>query len=270
MLLRKAVSARCGVQGGFSVALKCNPRFNSGSYVRTVGAASLTKQSATLHPDIGKVLYTQEQLEECLQRLGSQIGRDYADKHVVVIGVLKGGFMFCADLVRHIHPVPSIMEVDFFKASSYGSGMETSGRVKLDSGFDISSLSGKHVLVVEDIVDSGLTLTNVVALLESKGHASSVKVCTLLDKRARRKVQFEADYVGFTCPDEFVVGFGIDYSEMYRFLPYIGVPTEAAIARVAAEADSTRAARMRRLVEDNEVFVSDDERGKEGETAQRG
>lgn len=209
-----------------------------------------------LHSDIGKVLYSQEQLQSCVERLGSQIGQDYVGKHVLLVGVLKGGYMFSADLARSITPVPPIMEVDFLKASSYGLGrLETTGRVKIDDGFDLSSCQGKHVLVVEDIVDSGLTLSAIVELLKSSGQAASVKVCALLDKRARRKVQFEADYVGFECPDEFVVGYGIDYSEMYRFLPYIGVPTPEAVARVAAEA----LARQQRQQQPAAGISSDDE-----------
>mmetsp|Transcript_32765 Transcript_32765/g.72377 ORF Transcript_32765/g.72377 Transcript_32765/m.72377 type:complete len:248 (+) Transcript_32765:101-844(+) len=188
-----------------------------------------THSTTALHRDIGKVLFSEQQLEVCLTRLGSQIGDDYRGKHVLVLGVLKGGFMFTADLVRHIQPVPPMMEVDFIKASSYGSGTETSGFVKLDDGFDVATLKGKHVLVVEDIVDSGLTLTKIVAMLRASGTAS-VKVATLLDKRARRKVVFEADYVGFDCPDEFVVGYGIDYNERFRFLPYVGVPKPEAVS----------------------------------------
>lgn len=175
-----------------------------------------------------------------MERLGREIGAHYQGRSVLVLGVLKGGFMFTADLVRHIDPVPLKLEVDFIKASSYGSGTVTSGTVKLDDGFNLESVTGKHVLVVEDIVDSGLTLSRIVGLLTTEGKAASVKVCTLLDKRARRKVVFEADYVGFECPDEFVVGYGIDFSENYRFLPYVGVPTDVAIERVREEARSEK------------------------------
>lgn len=202
-------------------------------------SAQTKQQPIQLHEDISKVIYGPDEIERCLERLGKEIGAHYKGRPVLALGVLKGGFMFTADLVRHVHPVPPKLEVDFIKASSYGSGTVTSGTVKLDDGFNLASVAGKHVLVVEDIVDSGLTLSRIVSLLTNEGKAASVKVCTLLDKRARRKVVFEADWVGFECPDEFVVGYGIDFSEHYRFLPYIGVPTDAAIERVREEARTT-------------------------------
>lgn len=191
-----------------------------------------------MHPDLAKQLFTADDLKACVDRLGRQIGADYAGKHMLMIGVLKGGFIFTADLARAVDPAPAIMEIDFLKASSYLPGqLETSGVVRLDDGFDLSSVAGKHVLVVEDMIDSGLTLSRIVDLLKSS-NAASVKVCALLDKRSRRKVVFEADYVGLVCPNEFIVGYGIDYSEYYRFLPYIGVPTEEAVERVAKEVES--------------------------------
>ena len=126
------------------------------------------------------------------------------------------------------------MQLDFIKASSYGSGTETSGVVKIE-GLDVSSVKGKDILIMEDIVDSGLTLSRICRLLKEEGGAASVKVCALLDKRARRKVVFEADWVGFNCPDEFVVGYGIDFSEHWRFLPFVGVPKPEAVERVRSE-----------------------------------
>ena len=136
-----------------------------------------------------------------------------------------------------VDPYPNVMQLDFIKASSYGSGTETSGVVKIE-GLDVASVKGKDILIMEDIVDSGLTLSRIVRLLEEDGGAASVKVCALLDKRARRKVVFEADWVGFDCPDEFVVGYGIDFSEHWRFLPFIGVPKADAVERVRAEVNN--------------------------------
>ncbi|GIL54681.1 hypothetical protein Vafri_10419 [Volvox africanus] len=126
-----------------------------------------------------------------------------------------------ADLVRHIYPYPASMEVDFFKASSYGAGTTSSGVVQLDSSFKKEGVRDKHVLLVEDIIDTGHTLSRLVALMEEAG-AASVRVAALLDKKARRRIPFQADYTGFECPDEFIVGYGIDYAEKYRNLPYIG------------------------------------------------
>ncbi|PNH05828.1 Hypoxanthine-guanine phosphoribosyltransferase [Tetrabaena socialis] len=133
--------------------------------------------------------------------------------------------MFTTDLVRHVYPYPLSLEVDFFKASSYGSGTSSSGVVRLDSAFDLTSVQGKHVLLVEDIIDTGNTLSRLVALMNESG-AATVRVCALLDKKARRRVPMQADYTGFECPDAFIVGYGIDYAEKYRNLPYIGVPRD--------------------------------------------
>lgn len=185
-------------------------------------------------PDMAKVLYSEQAIDECLTRLGKEIGQEYKGKKVLVLSVLKGGFMFTADLIRKVDPYPTVMQLDFIKASSYGSGTETSGVVKIE-GLDISTVKGKDVLIMEDIVDSGLTLSRICSLLRGEGGAASVKVCALLDKRARRKVEFEADWVGFDCPDEFVVGYGIDFSEHWRFLPFVGVPKPEAVERVRAE-----------------------------------
>lgn len=148
---------------------------------------------------------------------------DYQERDLLVLGVLKGAFMLTTDLVRHIYPYPASLEVDFFKASSYGAGTSSSGVVQLDSAFDLDSVRGKHLLLVEDIIDTGNTLSRIVELMKAAG-AASVRVCALLDKKARRKVPMEANYVGFPCPDAFIVGYGIDYAEKYRNVPYIGVP----------------------------------------------
>lgn len=184
--------------------------------------------------EIEKILFTTEQLNEILDDLGRQIGRDYENKPLFVLGILKGGFMFTADLIRHIHPVPPVLEVDFFKAASYGMGIQSSGKVHLDEHFDLSLVKDKHVLVTEDIIDTGLTMSTIVALLRSAG-AMSVRVCVLLDKRTRRKQTLDADYIGMVCPDEFVVGYGIDFAERYRWLPYIGVPKPEVVQAILEE-----------------------------------
>ncbi|KAG2424417.1 hypothetical protein HXX76_014470 [Chlamydomonas incerta] len=174
-----------------------------------------------LHPEISKIIFSAEEIDARVAELGRLVGTDYSDRELLVLGVLKGAFAFTSDLVRHIYPYPPSLEVDFFKASSYGSGTVSSGRVQLDSGFKLDSVRGKHVLLVEDIIDTGNTLSALVAVMKGAG-AASVRVCALLDKKARRRVPMEAEYTGFECPDEFIVGYGIDYAEKYRNLPYIG------------------------------------------------
>ncbi|HSV73404.1 MAG TPA: hypoxanthine phosphoribosyltransferase [Chthonomonadales bacterium] len=151
-------------------------------------------------------------------RLGDQIGVDYQGCDLVVVGVLTGAVVFLADLVRRI-PLP--MEIDFVATSSYGAATAATGEVRLLK--DLSHpIDGKHVLLVEDIVDTGLTLRYLVGLLRSRGPAS-VRTCALLDKPARRRVDQHADYVGFAIEDRFVVGYGLDLAGLYRNLPYIGV-----------------------------------------------
>ncbi|GFR49691.1 hypothetical protein Agub_g11841 [Astrephomene gubernaculifera] len=173
------------------------------------------------HPEIGQIIFSAEEIEARVAELGRLVGQEYQHRDLLVLGVLKGAFMFTTDLVRHIYPHPGSLEVDFFKASSYGSGTSSSGVVQLDSAFDWGSVRDKHVLLVEDIIDTGNTLSRLVALMREAG-AASVRVCALLDKKARRRVPMQADYTGFECPDEFIVGYGIDYAEKYRNLPYIG------------------------------------------------
>ncbi|GLC39564.1 hypothetical protein PLESTB_001626600 [Pleodorina starrii] len=174
-----------------------------------------------IHPEINAVIYSEDVIEARVAEMGRLIGQDYQHTELLVLGVLKGAFMFTTDLVRHIYPYPASLEVDFFKASSYGSGTTSSGVVQLDSAFKLESVAGKHVLLVEDIIDSGNTFSRLVAVMREAG-AATVRVAALLDKKARRRVPFEADYTGFECPDEFIVGYGIDYAEKYRNLPYIG------------------------------------------------
>lgn len=168
--------------------------------------------------DIEKILLSEEDIAVKVQELGKTLAAEYKDKNPLVICVLKGAVVFMADLIRHMD-IPC--EMDFMAVSSYGSGTESSGMVKILKDLD-TSVQNRHVLVVEDIMDSGLTLSRLVELLRHR-EAASVKVVTLLNKPERRKVDISPDYKGYDVPDEFVVGYGLDYSEHYRNLPYIGV-----------------------------------------------
>lgn len=168
--------------------------------------------------DICKVLISEEQLQEKVTELGAQISRDYANKKLLLVSILKGSVVFMADLMRAI-TIPA--RIDFMAVSSYGSGVKTSGVVKIIKDLDLN-LEGYDVLIVEDILDSGMTLSYLVELLKSR-NPSSVEICSLLDKPERHKVEIELKYKGFTIPDEFVVGYGLDYAEKYRNLPFVGI-----------------------------------------------
>lgn len=171
-----------------------------------------------MNQDIERVLISEEELQKRIAELGRQVAADYADKEPIFVGVLKGVVNFFTDMVR---ATPIRCQYEFMAVSSYGSGTSTSGNVKLlkDVTCDIK---GRHVVILEDILDSGLTLKFVTEHLRAMEPAS-LKICTLLDKPERRKVDVFADYIGFTIPNEFVVGFGLDYQEFYRNLPFIGV-----------------------------------------------
>ena len=168
--------------------------------------------------DIKKVLLSEEELRTRVAELGAQLSCDYEGKNLLMVSVLKGSVVFMADLMRAISQ-PA--EIDFMVVSSYGSGVKSSGVVKIVKDLDIN-LEGKDILIVEDILDSGMTLDYIKGMLLDRNPAS-IRICTLLDKPARRKADLQADYVGFTVPDEFVVGYGLDYDERYRNLPYIGI-----------------------------------------------
>ena len=169
--------------------------------------------------DILKVLVTEEQLKAKVQELGEQITRDYEGKNLLMVSILKGSVVFMADIMRAIK-VPNA--IDFMVVSSYGgANTTTTGLVKIIKDLD-SDLTGKDVLIVEDILDTGVTLSKLVPMLEMR-HPNSVKICAILDKPERRKADIHADYLGFQVPDEFVVGYGLDYDEKYRNLPYVGV-----------------------------------------------
>ena len=171
----------------------------------------------SMHDDIEKVLFSKDQIKEIVSRLGAEISNDYKDKNLLLVGILKGSVVFMADLMREI-TIPC--NIDFMAVSSYGSGSKSSGVVKIIKDLD-KSIEGKDLLIVEDILDSGRTLNYIKTILEARG-IRSLKICTLFDKPERREVDLFADYIGAKVPNEFIVGYGLDYDEYYRNLPYIG------------------------------------------------
>jgi hypoxanthine phosphoribosyltransferase len=168
-------------------------------------------------PDLDKVLISETQIEGKLRELAARVDEDYAGRELILVGVLKGAVMVMADLARALR---SRVEMDWMAVSSYGSGTKSSGVVRILKDLD-RDISGRHVLVVEDIIDSGLTLSWLLANLSSRGPAS-VEVCALLRKPEAVRVPIEVRYVGFDIPNEFVVGYGLDYAEHYRNLPFVG------------------------------------------------
>jgi len=166
-------------------------------------------------------LYNQAEIEAAVKRLASEITRDYQDKHPVLIGILKGVFVFMSDLVRDLD-FP--LEIEFVRLSSYGSGQQTTGKVKVVQGLSCP-IRNRDVLVVEDIVDTGITIAFLMAYLKKKRPAS-LKLCALTDKPSRRQVPVNIDYLGFSVPDKFLVGYGLDFNEKYRNLPDICVLEE--------------------------------------------
>lgn len=170
---------------------------------------------------LGRVLVPREEIRKMVADLGARITNDYRGKELFLIGVLKGGFMFLADLVREIR-IP--VELDFISVSSYGSSTKSSGIVQLIKDVDVP-LNEKHVIIVEDIIDTGLTLTYLKDLLSAR-NPLSVKICTAFDKPSRRKVDLKAEYTGITVPDEYVVGYGLDFNGILRNVPYLYVLDE--------------------------------------------
>ncbi len=168
--------------------------------------------------DIQNVLLSEEKLASIVHELGERISRDYEGKNLLMVSILKGSVVFMSDLMRAV-TIPC--RIDFMSVSSYGSGVKTSGVVKIIKDLDIP-LEGYDLLVVEDILDSGMTLSYILEVLQARG-PKSIRLCTLLDKPERRKVDIKADYVGCEVPDEFVVGYGLDYDEKYRNLPFVGI-----------------------------------------------
>jgi len=171
-----------------------------------------------MHNDILKVLLTEEELKAKTQELADQISEYYKGRPLLVVTVLKGSFVFAADLMRALS-IPA--EIDFMVLSSYGASTQTSGVVQIRKDLD-RDIKDLDILVVEDILDSGMTLSYLKKILLTRG-AKSVRICTILNKPSRRKADITADYVGFDIPDEFVVGYGLDFAEKYRNLPYVGI-----------------------------------------------
>ncbi|HSM34534.1 MAG TPA: hypoxanthine phosphoribosyltransferase [Anaerolineae bacterium] len=174
--------------------------------------------ASSLEKDVAEVLIDEATLQAKVAELGARISADYADRQVTLVSVLKGALPFMADLMRAI---TSPVRIDLMEVSSYGGSTETSGRVRILKDLS-SSIQGEHVLIVEDIIDTGLTLNYLTQYLSGKEPAS-LGICTLLDKPARRLVDIDLTYCGFEIPDRFVIGYGLDYDEIYRNLPYIGV-----------------------------------------------
>ena len=163
-------------------------------------------------------MYSEEDIKAKVKEIAKQIEKDYAGEELLVVGILKGASVFCADLIREIN---LDVQMDFMVVSSYGSGTESSGTVKIIKDLDVD-IENKNVLIVEDIIDSGLTLSSLVKALNTR-KPKSLKLCTLLDKPERRTSDIKVDYIGYVIEDKFIVGYGIDYNEKYRNLPYIGI-----------------------------------------------
>ncbi len=171
-----------------------------------------------MNKDIERVIFSEEDLAGTVHKLGAQISEDYKDRKLLLVSILKGSIMFMSDLMRSI-TIPC--EIDFMAVSSYGSGTKSSGTVRILKDLD-RDIRGYDVLIVEDILDSGMTLNYLMDLLYGRD-PNSIRICTLFDKPERRKVDIYANYSGLEVPDEFIVGYGLDYNEKYRNLPYIGV-----------------------------------------------
>ena len=183
--------------------------------------------SKNMLDDIKDVLYSREDLDQMVKRMGKQISEDYADKNLLLVSILKGSVIIMADLMREI-TIPA--EIDFMSVSSYGAETKSSGRVRIIKDLD-KDISGYDILLVEDILDSGRTLSYLINLLETRKPAS-IKICTMFDKPERREIEsIKADYVGGTVPDEFIVGYGLDYAQKYRNLPFVGILKESVYSK---------------------------------------
>lgn len=168
---------------------------------------------------VERIIISEEEIQQRVRELGQAISKDYAGKTITLLCILKGGLMFLCDLAKHI-TVP--VTYDFMSVSSYGDATESSGVVRITKDLE-DSIEGKHVIIVEDIIDTGLTLSYLLKNLHSR-HPASLRICTLLDKPANRRVDIPIDYVGFDVPNEFLVGYGLDFKQLYRNIPYIFVP----------------------------------------------
>lgn len=167
---------------------------------------------------IGKILVSEDDIKRRVSELGKEISCDYEGKTPILVSVLKGGIIFLSDLVRELSV---LHEIDFMSVSSYDGGTDTSGVVRILGDLSIN-IEGRDVMIVEDIVDTGLTLDYIRHILLAR-HPKSLRICTLLDKRARRRIAVPIDYIGFEIPDEFVIGYGLDYDQKYRNLPYVAI-----------------------------------------------
>ena len=179
-----------------------------------------------MREDIARVLYTEGEIQAAVKEMGAKISADYAGRKLMLISILKGSIVFMSDLMR---AVTIDCRIDFMAVSSYGSGVKTSGVVKVLKDLD-KPVAGYDLLIVEDILDSGRTLKHISELLKTR-EPKSIRICTLLDKPECRKVEIKTDYFGFKAPDEFLVGYGLDYDEKYRNLPYIGILKPEAYVR---------------------------------------
>ena len=171
-----------------------------------------------MHKDCERILLTEEQIKVRVREVAEAVNRDYQEKNPLVVGILKGSIIFFSDIIRNLD-MP--IDLDFLVVSSYGSGAVSSGKLKIKKDLD-NDVKGRDVLIIEDIIDSGFTLANVKALLLERG-ATSVRIATLLNKSARREYDIAPDYNCFDIENEFVIGYGLDYNEYYRNLPYIGI-----------------------------------------------
>ena len=193
----------------------------------------MTERLADLHDDVGEILLDEATISAKVQELGSRISADYAGQQLTLVSVLKGSLPFMADLMRAIE-IP--VRIDLMEVSSYGgTATESSGLVRILKDLS-ASIADEHVLIVEDIIDTGLTLNYLIRYLRGKAPAT-LRICTLLDKPARRLVEIPVDYRGFTIPDQFVVGYGLDYGELYRNLRYVGVLKPEVYSEVRSEVD---------------------------------
>lgn len=182
---------------------------------------TIKEKHTALHEDIERILITEEEIKKRVKELGREIAKDYKDKFPLFVCILKGAFMFFADLVKEVE-IP--ISVDFMMISSYGGNTDSSGQVKILKDLN-TPIKDRHVLIVEDIVDTGRTIDAVTRLLKTR-KPKSIKICTLLNKEGRRIINVKVDYYGFKIPNTFVVGYGLDYEEKYRNLPYIGILKE--------------------------------------------
>ncbi len=171
-----------------------------------------------MEKDIARVLLSEEEIKEKVKFLASEIKRAYGDKNPLILCILKGSLIFTADLIRYLD---FSCTIDFMQVSSYGSGAETTGKLKIKKDMD-TDIRDRNVIIVEDILDTGVTLSNLIPELQKRG-AKNVVLCVLLNKPERRRIEVNADFIGFDIENEFVVGYGLDYAEKYRNLPYVGI-----------------------------------------------